>query len=182
MNTLIPILLAMGMIGFIIFQTFTIQTTAQDDTSLLLSVKELEQSLVVASQSLNNYTYLDSEANKNEALAILQETKVNLDALASLTKIPEHQKLIDKIAGKFTELEKATKAGLQENNRPEIKKQSLRIKGILNDMYLLKKRNERMVSRDDTSNKTKNWFHYNNNHHRQYLINPSNDCLFLYGC
>ena len=79
MNTLIPIVLAMAMIGFIIMQTFTIQTTAQDDTELLLVVKELEQSLVVASQSLNNYTYLESEDNKNEELAILQERNSNLD-------------------------------------------------------------------------------------------------------
>lgn len=139
MNTLIPIVLAMAMIGFIILQTFTIQTTAQDDTKLLLTVKELEQSLVVASQSLNNFTYLDSEANKNEALAILQETKSNLDALASLTRIPEHQTIVEKIASKFENLEKATESGFQENNRSEIKKQSIRIKGILNDMYLLKK-------------------------------------------
>lgn len=139
MNTLIPIVLAMAMIGFIILQTFTIQTTAQDDTKLLLTVKELEQSLVVASQSLNNFTYLDSEANKNEALAILQETKSNLEALASLTRIPEHQTIVEKIASKFENLEKATESGFQENNRSEIKKQSIRIKGILNDMYLLKK-------------------------------------------
>nr|WP_284705826.1 methyl-accepting chemotaxis protein [Lysinibacillus sp. OL1_EC] len=127
------------MIGFIILQTFTIQTTAQDDTKLLLTVKELEQSLVVASQSLNNFTYLDSEANKNEALAILQETKGNLEALTSLTRIPEHQTIVEKIASKFENLEKATESGFQENNRSEIKKQSIRIKGILNDMYLLKK-------------------------------------------
>ncbi|WP_155590528.1 methyl-accepting chemotaxis protein [Lysinibacillus cavernae] len=139
MNTLIPIVLAMAMIGFIIIQTFNIQTTAQDDTELLLAVKELEQSLVVASQSLNNYTYLDSEANKNEALAILQETKSNLEALASLSKIPDHKIIIDKITGKFEQLEKATENGFQENNRSEIKKQSIRIKGILNDMHLLKK-------------------------------------------
>ncbi|MBL3729231.1 HAMP domain-containing protein [Lysinibacillus sp. HST-98] len=139
MNTLIPIVLAMAMIGFIILQTFTIQTTAQDDTKLLLAVKELEQSLVVASQSLNNFTYLDSEANKNEALAILHETKSNLEALASLTRLPEHQTIVEKIASKFENLEKATESGFQENNRSEIKKQSIRIKGILNDMYLLKK-------------------------------------------
>jgi len=139
MNTLIPIVLAMAMIGFIIIQTFNIQTTAQDDTKLLLAVKELEQSLVVASQSLNNYTYLDSEANKNEALAILQETKSNLEALAALTRIPDHQQIIDKISDKFEDLEKATESGFQENNRSEIKKQSIRIKGILNDMHLLKK-------------------------------------------
>lgn len=139
MNTLIPIVLAMAMIGFIIIQTFNIQTTAQDDTKLLLAVKELEQSLVVASQSLNNYTYLDSEANKNEALAILQETKSNLEALAALTRIPDHQQIIDKISDKFDDLEKATESGFQENNRSEIKKQSIRIKGILNDMHLLKK-------------------------------------------
>jgi len=138
-NTLIPIVLAMAMIGFIILQTFTIQTTAQDDTKLLLAVKELEQSLVVASQSLNNFTYLESEANKNEALAILHETKSNLEALASLTRLPEHQTIVEKIASKFENLEKATESGFQENNRSEIKKQSIRIKGILNDMYLLKK-------------------------------------------
>lgn len=139
MNTLIPIVMAMAMIGFIIMQTFTIQTTAQDDTELLLVVKELEQSLVVASQSLNNYTYLESEANKNEALAILQETKINVDELAALSKIPEHQAIIEKIASKFKDLEQATESSFQENNRSEIKKQSIRIKGILNDMYLLKK-------------------------------------------
>ncbi|UZN00657.1 hypothetical protein OL548_14790 [Lysinibacillus sp. MHQ-1] len=75
MNTLIPILLAMGMIGFIIVQTFSIQTTAQDDTALLLSVKELEQSFVVASQSLNNYTYLDSEANKKRSACYITRNK-----------------------------------------------------------------------------------------------------------
>ena len=76
MNTLIPIVLAMAMIGFIILQTFTIQTTAQDDTKLLLAVKELEQSLVVASQSLNNFTYLDSEANKTKRSLFYKKQKV----------------------------------------------------------------------------------------------------------
>lgn len=139
MNILIPIVLAMAMIGFIIVQTFDIQTTAQDDTELLLAVKELEQSLVLASQSLNNYTFLDSEANKNEALSTLQETKVNLEKLSTIAKIAEHKAIIKKIEGKYDELEKASEAGFLAHNRPEIKKQSLRISGILNDMYLLKK-------------------------------------------
>ncbi|MEB2282663.1 methyl-accepting chemotaxis protein [Lysinibacillus xylanilyticus] len=139
MNILIPIVLAMAMIGFIIVQTFDIQTTAQDDTELLLSVKELEQSLVLASQSLNNYTFLDSEANKNEALSTLQETKVNLEKLSTIAKIAEHKAIIKKIGGKYDKLEKASEAGFLAHNRPEIKKQSIRISGILNDMYLLKK-------------------------------------------
>lgn len=139
MNILIPIVLAMAMIGFIIVQTFDIQTTAQDDTELLLAVKELEQSLVLASQSLNNYTFLDSEANKNEALSTLQETKINLEKLSTIAKIAEHKAIIKKIGGKYDELEKAAEAGFLAHNRPEIKKQSIRISGILNDMYLLKK-------------------------------------------
>lgn len=139
MNILIPIVLAMAMIGFIIVQTFDIQTTAQDDTELLLAVKELEQSLVLASQSLNNYTFLASEANKNEALSTLQETKINLEKLSTIAKITEHKAIIKKIGGKYDELEKAAEAGFLAHNRPEIKKQSIRISGILNDMYLLKK-------------------------------------------
>ncbi len=129
----------MTMIGFIIVQTFDIQTTAQDDTELLLAVKELEQSLVVASQSLNNYTFLDSEANKNEALSTLKETKVNLEKLSTIAKISEHKIIIKKIEGKYDELAKASEAGFLAHNRPEIKKQAIRISGILNDMYLLKK-------------------------------------------
>ncbi|MGE7915068.1 methyl-accepting chemotaxis protein [Lysinibacillus xylanilyticus] len=139
MNILIPIVLAMAMIGFIIVQTFDIQTTAQDDTALLLAVKELEQSLVVTSLSLNNYTYLDSEANKNEALANLKVTDANLKALSSVAKVPEHKAIIKKIEGKYIELAKATETGFLANNRPEIKKQAIRISGILNDMHLLKK-------------------------------------------
>ncbi|MGY3190375.1 methyl-accepting chemotaxis protein [Lysinibacillus sp. TE18511] len=139
MNILIPIALAMAMIGFIIVQTSDIQTTAQDDTALLLAVKELEQSLVVTSLSLNNYTYLDSEANKNEALANLKVTDANLKALSSVAKVPEHKAIIKKIEGKYIELAKATETGFLANNRPEIKKQAIRISGILNDMHLLKK-------------------------------------------
>lgn len=139
MNILIPIVLAMAMIGFIIVQTSDIQTTAQDDTALLLAVKELEQSLVVTSLSLNNYTYLDSEANKNEALANLKVTDANLKALSSVAKVPEHKAIIKKIEGKYIELAKATETGFLANNRPEIKKQAIRISGILNDMHLLKK-------------------------------------------
>ena len=139
MNILIPIALAMAMIGFIIVQTSDIQTTAQDDTALLLAVKELEQSLVVTSLSLNNYTYLDSEANKNEALANLKVTDANLNALSSVAKVPEHKAIIKKIEGKYIELAKATETGFLANNRPEIKKQAIRISGILNDMHLLKK-------------------------------------------
>ncbi|WP_223553080.1 methyl-accepting chemotaxis protein [Lysinibacillus sphaericus] len=139
MNILIPIVLAMAMIGFIIVQTSDIQTTAQDDTALLLAVKELEQSLVVTSLSLNNYTYLDSEANKNEALANLKVTDANLKALSSVARVPEHKAIIKKIEGKYIELAKATETGFVANNRPEIKKQAIRISGILNDMHLLKK-------------------------------------------
>ncbi|MFJ8518068.1 methyl-accepting chemotaxis protein [Lysinibacillus xylanilyticus] len=139
LNILIPIGLAMTMIGFIIVQTFDIQTTAQDDTELLLAVKELEQSLVVASQSLNNYTFLDSEANKNEALSILKETKVNLEKLSTIAKISEHKAIIKKIEDKYDALAKASEAGFLAHNRPEIKKQAIRISGILNDMFLLKK-------------------------------------------
>lgn len=139
MNILIPIVLAMAMIGFIIVQTLDIQTTAQDDTELLLAVKELEQSLVIASQSLNNYTYLNSEANKNEALSTLKETKVNVDKLSTIATVADHKAIIKKIEGKYDELAKATEAGFLAHNRPEIKKQAIRISGILNDMYLLKK-------------------------------------------
>ncbi|MFC5735425.1 methyl-accepting chemotaxis protein [Cytobacillus gottheilii] len=138
-NILIPIILSIAMIGFIIYQTVDIQTAAEDDTALLLSVKELEQSLVVTSQSLNNYTFLSSEGNKNESLSMLEETGANLAELSSMANVKSHQEIIAKIETKFIALDEAADAGFAANNGAEIKKQSIRISGILNDMYLLKK-------------------------------------------
>ncbi|UZN00656.1 hypothetical protein OL548_14785 [Lysinibacillus sp. MHQ-1] len=64
----------------------------------------------------------------------------------------------------------------------KLKKQSLRIKGILNDMYLLKKETNEWYQEMIQVTKQKNWFYYYNSYHRQYPINLSNDYLFLCSC
>lgn len=91
--TLIPLVLSVSMIGFIIYQTLHIQSSAKDDVDLLLKVKDLEQSLVVTSQSLANYTYNSSDANKDEALTMMTEVQKNLAALSSVASVPGHKKL-----------------------------------------------------------------------------------------
>jgi sensor domain CHASE-containing protein len=90
--TLIPLALSVSMIGFIIYQTLNIQSSAKDDVDLLLKVKDLEQSLVVTSQSLANYTYNSSDANKDQALTMMTEVQENLASLSSVATVTEHKK------------------------------------------------------------------------------------------
>jgi len=138
--TLIPLVLSVSMIGFIIYQTLHIQSSAKDDVDLLLKVKDLEQSLVVTSQSLANYTYNSSDANKDEALTMMTEVQENLAALSSVASVPGHKKIIGSIEGKYAELSDVSTKAFEKGNKAEIKRQSIRISGILNDMHLLKKR------------------------------------------
>jgi methyl-accepting chemotaxis protein len=128
------------MIGFIIFQTLNIQSSAKNDVELLLKVKDLEQSLVVTSQSLANYTYNSSDANKDQALTMLTEVQENLTSLSSIANVAEHKEMISSIEGKYTDLSNASEEAFNSGNKAEIKRQSIRISGILNDMHLLKKR------------------------------------------
>lgn len=154
-NTLLPVMLAVAMLAFMVYQTFNVQTTAQDDTNLLMMIKDLEQDLIVTSQSLNHYTYLASEANKKEALDNIALTQGSLTALEPLAKVEEHQVIIRKIADKYEVLVSAATDGLQQNDVAEVKKQSLRIMGILNDMHVLKQETNQWYESLNTDIKNK---------------------------
>ncbi|GLB61526.1 methyl-accepting chemotaxis protein [Cytobacillus sp. NCCP-133] len=138
--TLIPLVLSVSMIGFIIYQTLNIQSSAENDIELLLQVKDLEQSLVVTSQSLSNFTYNSSDANKNQALTMLANVQENLASLSSIATVSEHKRIIGNMETKYAELSKAATEAFNNGSKAEIKRQSIRISGILNDMHLLKKR------------------------------------------
>jgi len=65
---IIPLVLAAIVISIIIVQLINIQSSGEQDVEILLEVEQLNGQLVVAKQSLSNYTFNSSEANKVEAL------------------------------------------------------------------------------------------------------------------
>lgn len=134
---IIPLVLATIVISIIIVQLINIQSSGEQDVEILLEVEQLNGQLVVAKQSLSNYTFNSSAANKVEALGTLNKIETYFQDLSSILRENEHQEILNKAAVKYEDLFAKTTDAFEKGDTAAIKRESIRISGILNDMYLL---------------------------------------------
>lgn len=134
---IIPLVLAAIVISIIIVQLINIQSSGEQDVEILLEVEQLNGQLVVAKQSLSNYTFNSSAANKVEALGTLNKIETYFQDLSSILRENEHQEILNKAAVKYEDLFAKTTDAFEKGDTAAIKRESIRISGILNDMYLL---------------------------------------------
>ncbi|MFC7373300.1 methyl-accepting chemotaxis protein [Fictibacillus iocasae] len=139
LNALIPLVLAVLMIGFIIVQMMKVQSASENDVSNLLKIESLNSDITYTQQALGIYSFLPSEANGEVVKGGLKQTSGKLSMLQKSLSGKSYQKKLTVISKKFNSLENASKKALAEKNTNEAKVQSLRTKGMLNDMYLLRK-------------------------------------------
>jgi methyl-accepting chemotaxis protein len=136
---IIPLILSTFIIGYIIYQLINIQSSAKEDVEILLKTEDLEGNLIVTKQSLANYSFNATDANKQEVQGLMKSTQEQITNLKDLIDEHDQQETLTKITTKFDELTQASLTALDTNSKAEIKRQSIRISGILNDMFLLKK-------------------------------------------
>ncbi|MDT9025944.1 methyl-accepting chemotaxis protein [Rossellomorea yichunensis] len=136
---LIPLILSTIIIGYIVSQLISLQNSANEDVQVLLETETLRGDLNVAKQALSNYSVNSTAENKQIVEGILEETSTQISDLKKLLTIKDQQETLSSIEAKFTDLKTASDAALTEMNKAEIKRQSIRISGVLNDMYLLTK-------------------------------------------
>ncbi|MGM0866026.1 MAG: methyl-accepting chemotaxis protein [Bacillota bacterium] len=134
---LIPLILSTIIIGYIVSQLISLQNSANKDVQVLLETEKLRGDLVVAKQALSNYSVNSTAENKQMVEGILVETSTQISDLNKLLTVKNQQETLSSIKTKFTDLKTASDAALTEMNKAEIKRQSIRISGVLNDMYLL---------------------------------------------
>jgi methyl-accepting chemotaxis protein len=136
---LIPLILSTIIIGYIVSQLISLQNSANEDVQVLLETETLRGDLNVAKQALSNYSVNSTAENKQIVEGILEETSTQILDLKKLLTVKDQQETLSSIEAKFTDLKTASDAALTEMNKAEIKRQSIRISGVLNDMYLLTK-------------------------------------------
>ncbi|MGM0852358.1 MAG: methyl-accepting chemotaxis protein [Bacillota bacterium] len=136
---LIPLILSTIIIGYIVSQLISLQNSANEDVQVLLETETLRGDLIVAKQALSNYSVNSTAENKQMVEGMLEETSSQISDLKKLLTIKNQQETLSSIETKFTDLKTASDAALTEMNKAEIKRQSIRISGVLNDMYLLTK-------------------------------------------
>jgi methyl-accepting chemotaxis protein len=135
----VPLILSTIIIGYIVSQLISLQSSANEDVQILLETEQLRGDLIVSQQALANYSANSTEENKQMVETILTATASQIDELEKIIFIEDQEKTLAVIKSKFSELLSASEEALNANNQAEIKRQSLRISGVLNDMYLLNK-------------------------------------------
>jgi methyl-accepting chemotaxis protein len=135
----IPLILSTIIIGYIVSQLISLQSSANEDVRILLETEQLRGDLIVTKQALANYSVNSTDENKQMVETLLTDTASQIDELEKIIFIENQEQTLAVIKSKFKELKSASEDALSANSKAEIKRQSLRISGVLNDMYLLNK-------------------------------------------
>lgn len=137
--SIIPLLLSMCIIGFNISQLFTLQSSTEETVNSLVDVEELNSSTKSLHKSLSNYSYTVSESNKNDIEKDLQSIKTIFDSLAPFLKSKEQKLYAERITLKYEQILNDSTEAIENKSQAEIKRQSLRTKGLINDVVELKR-------------------------------------------
>ncbi|WP_226678715.1 methyl-accepting chemotaxis protein [Mesobacillus jeotgali] len=137
LNLLLAIGLSIVMISFIIYRMLMVQGSNQDYVQVLLTVQNLQAETSAAKQSLSNFSFNPTEGNRQDALTKMEKTSQTFTQAKGLIQKEDSKKVLDKAFEKFTALESEANKALDEQNSAEVKRQSLRSEGVLNDLHLL---------------------------------------------
>lgn len=137
--SLIPLLLSTCIIGFNISQLFTLKSSTEEIVQSLVTVEELNSSAKSLQKSLSSYSLNVSESNKNDIQQDLDSINAIYTKLAPALTSREQQAYAERITGKYDEISSVATAAIDEGNQSEIKRQSIRTKGLINDVIELKR-------------------------------------------
>jgi methyl-accepting chemotaxis protein len=142
MIAIIPLILSTIIIGYMITEILDLQNSTKKDVEILLQIENLNGDFVSARQSMANAAATGTDANKQEASSMLESIGKLMKQLKSEISEADQKATFAKAENKFNTLTKEAGDALASGNQPEIKRQSIRIAGIMNDFYLLDKQAE----------------------------------------
>jgi methyl-accepting chemotaxis protein len=137
LNSISIVLMATIMIGFIIVNMLSIQSSNQNEVPVLLNIEKLHGELTVTKQSLNNFAFSLTDAQKEEALQSLERNERLFSEIDKTVKDKNTEQALQKASDKFSVFQKETVLALNDKNQAEAKRQSVRVDGISNDVYLM---------------------------------------------
>ncbi|MFY4774309.1 methyl-accepting chemotaxis protein [Metabacillus sp. RGM 3146] len=129
------LILAVAMICFIIFNMISIQSSNQDYVPVLMDVQKLDAEMNSVQQSMNNYSLTLADGQQDEALKGIQQLSAELANVEKLMSNKSKIQPLEKAIKKYKEWKPSALKAIQDKEGPEVKRESVRIKGIQNDVY-----------------------------------------------
>ncbi|MER2028574.1 MAG: HAMP domain-containing methyl-accepting chemotaxis protein [Solibacillus sp.] len=139
MLALLPLLLAVCIIGYNISQLMSLNASTEEVVDSLVAVEELNSSVQSLQKSLSVYSINVSENNKYNIETDLARTEEVYNSLKGSFSTERQRQISAQFEEKFAKIADATAASLLETNVAEIKRQSQRTRGIVNDVIELKR-------------------------------------------
>ncbi|WP_163581495.1 methyl-accepting chemotaxis protein [Gracilibacillus saliphilus] len=134
LNSLLPLTIACIIIGFIAFQMTQVHSSNNDNVEQLVDVEKLNSAIISVEQGLSSFSLNKTDADAESVQLSLQKSSDILEELAN-TKRAEDQ--IHRIEENLAILNDDITVALDEKDAAEAKKQSIRTRGIQNDIHLL---------------------------------------------
>ncbi|MBD8034877.1 methyl-accepting chemotaxis protein [Solibacillus merdavium] len=139
MLALIPLLLAVCIIAYNISQLMSLNASTEEVVDSLVAVEELNSTVQSLQKSLSVYSINVSENNKHNIETDLARTEEVYKNLKDSFTTDRQQKISTRFEEKFANIAEASATSLQDTNVAEIKRQSQRTRGIVNDVIELKR-------------------------------------------
>ncbi|MEI4771615.1 HAMP domain-containing methyl-accepting chemotaxis protein [Psychrobacillus sp. FJAT-51614] len=139
MISIIPLLLSACIIGYNIIQLSTLKSSTEEIVNTLITVEELNSSAKSLQKSLSAYSLNLSESNKNDIEKDLMSTKSIYDQLTPALTSKDQKRLAKQVSQKYDEIQNESSIAIKNQGQPEIQRQSLRTKGLINDVIELKR-------------------------------------------
>lgn len=155
MIAIIPLLLSLCVIGYNIIQLSSLNSSTEEVVESLVTVEELNSSVNSLQKSLSVYYLNASESNKHAIEMDLVNTQEISNILLPNLKTAKQKDISEQFKKRMADITSFTNESLQTENLAEIKRQSQRTKGIVNDVIELKRdvNAEYILMQNDLQNK-----------------------------
>ncbi|MGN8646537.1 methyl-accepting chemotaxis protein [Gracilibacillus sp. HCP3S3_G5_1] len=134
LNSLLPLTIACIIIGFIAFQMTQIYSSNNDNVEKLVDVEKLNSAVISVEQGLSSFSLNRTDA---DAEAVQNSLQNSFDILRGLANTESAEDQIRKMEEKLEALNNDIAVALDEKDAAEARKQSIRTRGLQNDIHLL---------------------------------------------
>lgn len=148
-------MLSTCIIGYNIIQLKSLNASTETIVQTLVNVEELNSGTKSLQKSLSAYSLNTSESNKNDIQVDLDSIQSTYDLLTTSLTNEKQVNIAQQISKKYDEVLQETEAAITDRNQAEVKRQSLRTKGLMNDVIELKRSITKQYNDMQTSLRTK---------------------------
>ncbi|MBE4906443.1 HAMP domain-containing protein [Bacillus luteolus] len=136
--SIIPLFISTLIIGYMIIELRSVKSSSDEIVGLLIDVEQLNGSIKLVEKSLSSFSINLTDSNSRDVLQNLEETGHIISKLEKEITVNSQLEKFERVNDKFNDLTGKVEKAVANKDASEAKRESLRTKGIVNDVYELK--------------------------------------------